>query len=251
VNIASGTGGTVERLSGVPVTDATLPALGDTRNYTVMQVKSPTGSATVNGPESDYLLYASQVATAAISGTFNTIPGNYTATGGDYFARLVPWNPAVNNVCSATTFPLDPGCATAPSAPNGRPTTFSGQITQWCASCHTRYFANNNPTVTATPNGATGASWQYQRPGESLFMFQHRTVSGRDCLTCHVSHGSNAAMTGGALTNYSGTYTYPNGTASASSRLLKVDNRGTCQSCHDPTGTITAGTYIGPAPAVP
>jgi predicted CXXCH cytochrome family protein len=243
----AGTGGTVERLSGVPVTDATLPAPGDARNYTVMQVKSPTSSGTVDGPESDYLLYASQVATAAGAGTFNGIAGTYTATGGDYFARLVPWNPSVNNACNPTVFPLDAGCATANSAPNGRPTSFSGQITQWCAQCHTRYFANNNPTITATPNGATGASWQYQRPGESLFMFQHRTVAGRDCLTCHVSHGSNAAMTG----TFSGSYTYPDGTASASSRLLKVDNRGTCQACHDPTGTIAAGTYIGPAPVVP
>jgi predicted CXXCH cytochrome family protein len=242
-----GTGGTVKRISGRVVTDATLPTPGDTRNYTVMQVKSPTGSATANGAEADYLLYASQVSAAAISGSFNGIPGTYTATGGDYFARLVPWNPDVNGVCDPTVFPLQAGCATAPSAPNGRPATFSGQITQWCASCHTRYFANNNPTITATPNGATGASWQYQRPGESLFMFQHRTVSGRDCLTCHVSHGSNAAMTG----TFSGSYTYPDGTASASSRLLKVDNRGTCQACHDPTGTITAGTYIGPAPVVP
>jgi predicted CXXCH cytochrome family protein len=245
---SAGTGGTVERISGVPVTDATLPGAGDARNYTVMQVKSPTSSGTVDGPESDYLLYASQVATAAGAGTFNGILGTYTAGGGDYFARNVPWNPQVNNAaCDPTIFPAPAACATANSAPNGRPTSFSGQITQWCAQCHTRYFANNNPTITATPNGATGASWQYQRPGESLFMFQHRTVAGRDCLTCHVSHGSNAAMTG----TFSSTYAYPDGTASASSRLLKVDNRGTCQACHDPTGTITAGTYIGPAPVVP
>ena len=29
-----------------------------------------------------------------------------------------------------------------------------------------------------------------------------------------------------------------------SSRLLKVDNRGTCQACHDPTGTVAAGTTL-------
>ncbi|TAJ99599.1 MAG: hypothetical protein EPO36_11090 [Chloroflexota bacterium] len=242
-----GTGGTVDRISGVVVTDATLPAPGDTRNYTVMQVKSPTGSSSVNGPESDYLLYASQVAAASLSGTFNGIPGNYTATAGDYFARNVPWNPSITNVCDPTVFPAQPGCATAPSAPNARPVSFSGQITAWCASCHTRYFANNNP-VSDPPTGQTGAAWQYPRPDDSLFNYQHRTVSGRDCLTCHVSHGTNAAMTG----PFSSTYAYPTGATSSSSRLLKVDNRGTCQACHDPTGTITAGTYIGPAfPTVP
>jgi cytochrome c553 len=37
---------------------------------------------------------------------------------------------------------------------------------------------------------------------------------------------------------------------SASSRLLKIDNRGTCQMCHDPTGTVTTvGRYSPPTPA--
>ncbi|MEW5990436.1 MAG: cytochrome c3 family protein [Chloroflexota bacterium] len=326
VDIVADTGpsGTVERTSGVVVTDATLPAPGDTRNYTVMQVKGG------EGVEATYLLYASQVAAAATANEFpampavsitsiattdtittgtahglsvgdlvtiagsdstpnidgvqtvsnvgssttfklagatagstlditgagttgtvsrNAIAGDYTATGGDYFARNVPWNPSINDAtCDPTVYPYDAGCATANSAPNGRPSTFSGQITAWCASCHTRYFANNNPNPTTPDPIDTGAAWMYPRPGEDIYMYQHRTVAGRDCLTCHVSHGSNAAMTG----SFSGSYEYPDGTASASSRLLKVDNRGTCQACHDPTGTIAAGTYIGPVgPTVP
>jgi predicted CXXCH cytochrome family protein len=232
---AGGAGGTVSRISGVPVTDATLAAANDTRNYTVMQVKG------TEGTESTYLLYASQVVAAAGSGTFNGIAGTYTAGGGDYFARNVPWNPQVNNAaCVPNVYPAPAACATANSAPNGRPSTFSAQITQWCASCHTRYFANDNPRNEAAPDGSTGAAWQYPRPGDSLFNHQHRTVAGRDCLTCHVSHGSNAAMTG----TFSASFPYPNGTASASSRLLKVDNRGTCQACHDPTGTVVAGTIL-------
>ena len=244
----TGAGGTVSRISGVPVTDATLPSAGDARNYTVMQTKG------TEGTESTYLLYASQVVTAAGTGTFNSIPGTYTAGGGDYFARNVPWSPLVNNAaCVPNVFPAPAACATANSAPNGRPSTFSGQITQWCASCHTRYFANDNPQNAAAPDGATGASWQYPRPNDSLFNHQHRTVAGRDCLTCHVSHGSNAAMTG----TFSASFPYPNDVAgsslSASSRLLKVDNRGTCQACHDPTLTVAAGTLlpVGATPVVP
>jgi len=236
-----GAEGTVERTSGVPVTDATLPAADDARNYTVMQVKG------TEGTESTYLLYASQVEAAALAGTFNSIPGDYTETGGDYFARNVPWNPGINATCDPTvnnSTSVQPGCATANSAPNGRPSTFSAQITAWCASCHTRYFANNNPNPDTADPLDTGASWRYPRPGDSLFNHQHRTVAGRDCLTCHVSHGSNAAMTG----DYTGDFPYPDGSTSASSRLLKVDNRGTCQACHDPTGTISAGTYLGPDP---
>lgn len=244
-----GAGGTVSRTSGVPVTDATLPAAGDTRNYTVMQVKSPTSSSSSNGLETDYLLYASQVVTAATASSFNGIAGTYTAGGGDYFARTVPWNPSINaptcNPLTAVsqsnpTGTLQAQCSTASSAPNGRPLTFTAQITQWCASCHTRYFANDNPQNAAAPDGATGAAWQYPRPGDSLFNHQHRTVAGRDCLTCHVSHGSNAAMTG----EFSSSFPYPNATTSASSRLLKVDNRGTCQACHDPTNTVVAGTLL-------
>ena len=57
-------------------------------------------------------------------------------------------------------------------------------------------------------------------------------------------------MTGDVL----GNFPYPNRgrpAYSPSSRLLKVDNRGTCQACHDPTGTVPAGTYLGPAQTVP
>ena len=53
---------------------------------------------------------------------------------------------------------------------------------------------------------------------------------------------------------FSASFPYPNGTTSASSRLLKVDNRGTCQACHDPTGTVAAGTLLptsAPTPTVP
>jgi len=230
-----GSGGTVTRLSGVPVTDATLPGDGDARNYTIMDVRGTEGN------EASYLLYASQVAQAAINGSFGTVTdGDFGPAGGDYFHRAVPWNPSiVNDACS----PLVPNqgnanCPTANMAPNGRPSTFNAQMTAWCSTCHTRYFANNVP---ATP-GATGtaAAWAQPRPGESIFKFQHRTVAGRDCLTCHVSHGSNAEMSG----EYSGNFPYPDGTLSASSRLLKVDNRGTCQACHDPTETVAAGTFL-------
>ena len=49
---------------------------------------------------------------------------------------------------------------------------------------------------------------------------------------------------------YSADETYPGGATApvGDSRLLKLDNRGTCQACHDPTGTITAGQQVGPTP---
>ncbi len=139
-----------------------------------------------------------------------SVPG-YTPTAGDYFHRGVPWNTRTNN-----------------DAPNGL-TSFNSEITAWCSACHTRYYSEDDGT-NPTPN--------------TIFKYQHNTQSNRACTTCHVSHGSNAQMDG----TYSSTYTYPDGRVSANSRLLKIDNRGTCQACHDPTGTFGPSNSVGPVP---
>jgi hypothetical protein len=139
-------------------------------------------------------------------------------TAGDYFHRRVPWNAS-----SGTN-----------DAPNGKPSTFDTQINAWCSQCHTRYLA------------VTGAPYEEPLAGDSIFTYRHSNTSNKPCTTCHVAHGSNAQMTG----TYSASAEYPGGAAApvGDSRLLKIDNRGTCQACHDPTGTITAGTYTGPVP---
>jgi predicted CXXCH cytochrome family protein len=196
----------------VNVQDAPLPAPGDQRNYTVMQ------KVGTEGNNASYLLYASDVVT-----------GNYAETVGDYFHRRVPWNGTTTG-----TYSYD--------APNGKPSTFGLEINKWCAQCHTRYLADGT------------ASYETDS-GDDIFTYRHGTQAGGQvsrgtaCTTCHVAHGSNAVMTG----DYSSDAEYPGGlTSSASSRLLKIDNRGTCQACHDPTGTVTAGTVInGPGPTVP
>ena len=80
--------------------------------------------------------------------------------------------------------------------------------------------------------------------GDPIYTYRHNTTM-TECTQCHVAHGSNATMDGA----YSGPMTDPDGSAAAkvvsgptttyyNSRLLKIDNRGTCQACHDPTGTI-------------
>ena len=172
----------------------------------------------VAGPS--FLLNASQV--------------TYPETAGDYWHLRVPWNSAAGN----------------PDAPNGIPydtatgSGFETEMTAWCSSCHTRYYS-----VRSSP----------QQSGDAIFKYRHQTVDAA-CTTCHVAHGSNAQMPGNATlgTNFSGVFPYPAApgtaaTTSGSSRLLKVDNRGTCQMCHDPTLTTTNNTYSGPAtvPGVP
>ncbi len=203
-----GGGPLVEDTADNVVTDAALPPAGDARNYTVIQTPTTAG----------YLLLASQV-----------VAGGYSPTAGDYFHRGVPWDTRANN-----------------DAPNGIPgggtASFNEQIIQWCSTCHTRYYSTDDGT---NPSG------------DAIYKYQHNTQSNRACTTCHVAHGSNASMAADPVTGttFAQDFPYPDdltsppaATTSASSRLLKIDRRGTCQACHDPTGTIQPNTTSGPVP---
>jgi predicted CXXCH cytochrome family protein len=202
---------------GVVVTDSPADnpdaAESDTKNYTVIQTRGTPGTL------STYWLYADDV-----------VDAGYGATTGDYWHVRVPWNAASSGTNGA-------------DAPNGNPAdrvggivAFNTEMSAWCSACHTRY---------ASADGATPI-------GDALYTFRHETVGNRACTTCHVSHGSNARMAG----DFSSTQPFPNGDiltydiggVTGDSRLLKVDNRGTCQLCHDPTGTVPNGTYTGPNP---
>ncbi len=138
------------------------------------------------------------------------------ATAGDFFRRRVPWNSSTG---------------TSNDAPNGISASFATQISTWCTTCHSRYLSQG---------------WDVLED-DAIFTYRHTSINAsRNCITCHVSHGSNAQMTG----TYSANMEMPGGAVApvGDSRLLKIDNRGTCQACHDPTGTITAGTQVGPTP---
>jgi predicted CXXCH cytochrome family protein len=171
---------------------------------------------------SNRYLLASQVRAGEDATTFSN-------TAGDYFHRKVPW---YSNASSSSSAVWD--------GPNGLPATFNTQINTWCIQCHSRY-------------RSTG--WDVNT-GDPTFRYRHSQNNNKSCLTCHVSHGTNATMDG----FYSINYPYPDQTASDSSRLLKADNRGTCQLCHEPTGTVVAvnadplysgNPWTGPTPAPP
>jgi len=141
---------------------------------------------------------------------------NLPATAGDYFRRRVPWNSSTG---------------TSNDAPNGLSANFTTQIATWCTTCHSRYLSQG---------------WDVQEE-DAIFTYRHTsTNTSRNCITCHVAHGSNAQMPG----SYSANMDYPGGAAApvGDSRLLKIDNRGTCQACHDPTGTMQPGDAVGPVP---
>lgn len=116
-----------------------------------------------------------------------------------------------------------------------------GRMTAWCITCHTRY--DGNRLTTPVVNGSSQASsLGAQTPIDPVFMYKHGTT-GTGCEQCHVNHGTNAVMT----EPFSSSYLFPDGTAEDSA-LLKVNNRGTCNLCHEPTHTVTAGQTVGIVP---
>ncbi len=107
---------------------------------------------------------------------------------------------------------------------------FRWKISEWCSTCHTRYLANKNAPME-------------NLSGDPVFSYRHHTEYSQEeyetleasstktkpnCIQCHVSHGSNAKMG----TN-SQLVPWPGGAArGADSSLLRLDNRGVCQTCH-------------------
>ena len=124
--------------------------------------------------------------------------------------------------------------------------TFTGSTTTdnilkdtsaWCAQCHTRYLAARRAALPADASRVDS--------GDAIFAFRHTSAgwgnssavppvasnNTRACITCHAVHGSNA--TAGT---YSGSVPLPDnvaGSGAADNRLLKMNNRGICQKCHN------------------
>jgi predicted CxxxxCH...CXXCH cytochrome family protein len=95
--------------------------------------------------------------------------------------------------------------------------------------CHTRYSAGSG-------SGHTDS-------GDDIFAFRHNTLT-ISCVTCHVGHGTSAAMTGAA-----GAVEWPDDTTAPSgderSSLLRVNNRAVCVNCHVVDGEVTSGSCDG------
>lgn len=95
-------------------------------------------------------------------------------------------------------------------------------IAAWCSTCHTRYLAASGSAETSS--------------GDAIFTYRHTSnreittaLNARNCVQCHVAHGSNASM--GAN---SGNVNHPDNTTDpGGSKLLRIDNRGVCQVCHN------------------
>ena len=102
-------------------------------------------------------------------------------------------------------------------------------LSGWCATCHIR---------THGAGGATGST----NSGDTIFAFRHRTdgsnISASSangdpaCMTCHVAHGTIATM-GAYSSSVPKPGTAEGGGSYLDSSLLRIDNRGVCEICHN------------------
>ncbi len=157
-----------------------------------------------------------------------------TTTGGPLTAIGTGTNP----VAGSTTYSTDGnGYMKGQGGTDG----YITNVAAWCTTCHTRYLAGSGSHSTPLTSG-TGATLTT----DATFTYRHRSdaadkegVNRPNCIQCHVSHGSNVAMSAYRAR----TFTAPDGTTPApagtpamavnNSRLLRVDNRGTCEMCHN------------------
>ena len=83
-------------------------------------------------------------------------------------------------------------------------------IAAWCTTCHTRYLAGSGSYATALPGTSAAVAASTTAPWTSAvaanvdanFTYRHRSdanykAGAANCITCHVSHGSNVAAGGG------------------------------------------------------
>jgi predicted CXXCH cytochrome family protein len=94
---------------------------------------------------------------------------------------------------------------------------FIAKISEWCATCHTRYLSSTS----------------YTESGDAAFTLRHisngTTQGSPSCIQCHVAHGSNAsAAEAGSLAVHT-PQAVPSGPGS---RLLRIDDKGACRMCH-------------------
>jgi predicted CXXCH cytochrome family protein len=204
----------------------------DSSANTVTDAAPPTGDGAA--AVRNYTVQMGRTLADVLAGTYvnDGASGTPSSTAGDYWRRFQPWNIVPSWNGGEVPIPDSGHQGDAPMFVPGDSANlvgFRSQINLWCASCHQRYSAGGSASSTYS--------------GDEIFSYRHQTNT-TECTQCHVGHGSNAAM--GSL---SGSVTYPGGAAPTSvtegsvttylnSRLLKIDNRGTCQACHDPTNTI-------------
>jgi predicted CXXCH cytochrome family protein len=116
----------------------------------------------------------------------------------------------------------------------GQTDGYIANVAAWCSTCHTRYLAGSGSykTPLTDANGVVDATFTYRHRSDRT---DKDGVSRPNCIQCHVSHGSNVAMSGtsAAASDPGGVDKVAGAAGYGDSRLLRVNNRGTCVMCHN------------------
>lgn len=101
-------------------------------------------------------------------------------------------------------------------------------LSSWCSTCHTRIHAAGNSG--ATPSGDSIFAYRHRTDGSNI---SNNAANGAPaCLTCHVAHGSSATM-GSYSSSVPKPGTAEGGGSYLDSSLLRINNRGVCEACHN------------------
>lgn len=111
----------------------------------------------------------------------------------------------------------------------------------FCAACHGAYHRTlagqgstlDNGTYTHRIDMANAPAVEtVGYGGFTLPLGETGTQNRVVCQTCHLPHGSSSVMAGFANGGPTGAGTLPGNTTAADSALLRIDNRGVCEVCH-------------------
>lgn len=167
--------------------------------------------------------FTATIGTNTLPGIFIKDTANKVYTTTNYWIAGDPAavaDTATRTILGATSWtnpvPIEkPLSATAPDV-----SSFQANVAAWCTTCHTRYLAPGSSYKTSSGD----AIFTYRHTGENV---NGDAASNRNCIQCHVAHGSNAVMPNSNVE-------WPDGTTpSSDSRLLRVDDRGVCVMCHN------------------
>lgn len=119
-------------------------------------------------------------------------------------------------------------------------------LSAWCATCHTRIHTAGDSQPATTPSGDTIYNFRHPTTGTSVENNLGKTVSTGTglapaeasgypgCVTCHVAHGTSAVSSGRSAQVPKPGQAEGSGTANyLDSSLLRLDNHGVCEVCHN------------------
>lgn len=259
--VGDGTGYNARLLKAAPkavlYTDTVFGKLNEIDNSTLQIKKSSNANSVLSGswgymnvyPQKPVLYQYDGVTYTQISYTsFDPATGTFTGTFDtltyDYYATFWPKAPKVD-ITYANYRTANPA-ATGPET-----ATYDDDINKWCATCHNDYGLSTDAKVTSgdytskyrhavgvSDHGlAAAAKTKTYSPhinGTAISpanIYLPVSSSGNIiCLTCHFAHGSKATSQVG-----SDTVTIAKdggGTITNVGKLLRYDNRDTCEACH-------------------